>query len=261
MRRRLLKQAYQNQFNTTEYEEQSLPAAALKPLTIEAPEPKTIQPSKTLLKKNKNKKKNHLTDPKADNQVHIHYEDANWDQPPAEPVAEERNHHGRAFISYAEADSYYKGQPHETEYPIHRVPTLFYAEDATVENNTVSKATAEVDYENLPDADFKSKIPAIGDQLAIKTLELTANYSPEISEWKQVVLRELNLPETVTVEFKQGFYHNQTKGGKFDNKAHERRDYDDYFYQQEEEDEVEDEEERIVTLSLDNIFAVKKMST
>ena len=74
-----------------------------------------------------------------------------------------------------------------------------------------------------------------------------------------MVLKELNLPETVTVEFIQGFYHNQTKGGKFDNKAHERRDYDDYFYQQEEEDEVEDE--RMVTLSLDNIFAVKKMST
>lgn len=179
MRRRLLKEIYHNQTNSSdqvpeppapestalnepeEETESPVPESTPSNPPTEEAEPKTV--STGLLKKNKNKKKHHLTDPKADNHFHIHYEDADWDQP-SEKKATNRNTHGRAFISYAESDHYYKGNPHDTEYPIHRMPTLFYAQDA---EPTEPKTTA-VDYDSLPDADFKSKIPAIGDSLAIK---------------------------------------------------------------------------------------------
>lgn len=92
-------------------------------------------------------------------------------------------------------------------------------------------------------------------------MELTANYTPEISEWKQVVLLELNLPESVTIEYKKGFGKASTKGGKFDNKKHQKRYYEEYEQEGElNEEEEEEEEERVVTLATTDIFAVKNMS-
>ncbi|RCH78901.1 hypothetical protein CU098_002232, partial [Rhizopus stolonifer] len=178
------------------------------------------EPSTTLLKKNKNKKKNHLKGPKADNWQHVYYEEPVQD----EPEQTTSNHYGRAFITFAESDPYYKGNnmsPHK--YPIHDVSTLFYAEKSSTEKETEKEPKKQpekepkqvnvpINYDSYPDVDFKSNTPFVGSQLAIKTLELTANYTPEISEWKQVILKELHLPSSITVEFMPGFHHVNTKG-------------------------------------------------
>lgn len=91
-------------------------------------------------------------------------------------------------------------------------------------------------------------------------MELTASYTPEISEWKQAKLLQLNLPESIEIEYKPGFGKASTKGGKFDNRKYQKRAYNDWYDDQEEEEENEEEEERIVTIATSDIFAVKNMS-
>lgn len=105
-------------------------------------------------------------------------------------------------------------------------------------------------------------------------MELTANYTPEISDWKQVILKELDLPNTATFEFVQGFGKTSTKGGKFDIKKHQKKRYDDWyqeeydqFEQAEEEQEEEadlvnedEQEQDVFTVSVHDVFAMKSMS-
>lgn len=88
-------------------------------------------------------------------------------------------------------------------------------------------------------------------------MELTAAYTPEISEWKQVILKEINADAgQVRFEFLPGFGKATTKGGKFDNKKKKR--YDDWY--EEEEEEEDEEEEREVTFEMTDIFAMRNMA-
>jgi hypothetical protein len=186
------------------------------------------EPSAKLLKKNKNKKKNHLKGSKAENRSHVFYQQENSIETNPDTIAMEvddsnemslnsgtvamqpaesnamiidgnansgtqPNLYGRAFVTSSESEPRYKGhRGPERKYPIHRVPTLFYAKKPIEDNlselappipqttitttTTTTTATAitepltdePVNYDNLPIADFESNIPAIGDQLAIK---------------------------------------------------------------------------------------------
>ena len=102
----------------------------------------------------------------------------------------------------------------------------------------------------------------------LQTLELTANYTPDISDWKQVILKAMDLPNTITFVYVSGFGKTSTKGGKFDIKKHQRKRYDEYYDQeveQEQEDEMdlvnEDEQEQEqVTVSIQDVYAMKNMS-
>ncbi|KAI8644268.1 hypothetical protein BD408DRAFT_413589 [Parasitella parasitica] len=192
-----------------------------------------------------------------------------------------------------ESEPKYKGhRGPDRQYPIHKVPTLFYAEEPSQDESSepakniqskantttvmpVMKATDKpVDYNSFPAADFESNIPAIGDLLAIKTLELTATYTPEISAWKQVILKEINLPNTITFQYIEGFGKTSTRGGKFDIKKHQKKRFDNWYQDEydETEDQIQDEEEDtdlvnedeqeqdLVTVNIHDIYDIKNMS-
>ncbi|GAN02528.1 hypothetical protein MAM1_0023c01972 [Mucor ambiguus] len=270
------------------------------------------EPSEKLLKKNKNKKKNHLKGSKAENRSHVYYQaqeqeqeqqqqSVAYEKPMAVHEPPSQNLYGRAFITSNESEPKYKGyRMPENHLPIHQMPTLFYAtnpnhqsdnDDELVSQSSVAAPMAEagvtslsnkkavmdadapIDYEKLPVADFLSNIPSIGDQLAIKTLELTANYTPEISDWKQVILKAMDLPNTITFVYVPGFGKTSTKGGKFDIKKHQKKRYDDYYdYEEEQQQEQEEQEDDMdlvnedeqeqdeVTMSVQDVYAVKNMS-
>ncbi|KAI9472465.1 MAG: hypothetical protein EXX96DRAFT_584232 [Benjaminiella poitrasii] len=265
----------------------------------------------SLLKKNKNKKKDHLKKGKAAQQEssasHVHFEEA---PPPTiqqenesyyndlsndlqeQEEVDNNNLYGRAFVTFAESQPSRRSTKdnHFTtyEYPVNKMPSLFYAdkpehdenenenadnitteelrhiEEQDVEKTAVAEAELPaiiVNYDECPDANFENNIPSIGDHLAIKTLELTANYTPEISDWKQVILKEIDLPSTITIEYKEGFRKESTKGGKFDINRKKRDDDDEYYYEEQiEEEEEKEEEDHIVTFNVTDIFAVKNMS-
>lgn len=92
---------------------------------------------------------------------------------------------------------------------------------------------------------------------------MTANYTPEISDWKQVILEGID-GDQVTFEFLPGFGKANQKGGKFDNKKHSKKNYHDDWYggdaEEEQEEEEQEEEENEVTFQLTDIFAVRNMS-
>jgi hypothetical protein len=152
------------------------------------------EPTSThLLKQNKNKNKHHLKKASkvAEARSHVHYSDK-----PVDTVTDETthtNHYGRAFITFAESEPQCKGRRGPLrEYPIHRVPTLFYAEKAMEQEPLVSQtdiqqsvdqqsvaqqpnterqtivSSAPVNYDSYPDADFVKNIPSVGAHLAIK---------------------------------------------------------------------------------------------
>lgn len=98
--------------------------------TLSQAQAELLQPAlnvpEKLLKKNKNKKKNHLKGAKAENRTHQHFDTAE----PEETSYTRSNAYGRAFVTTAETET----NPRTTfygsyySYPIHNVPTLFYAE-------------------------------------------------------------------------------------------------------------------------------------
>lgn len=105
---------------------------------------------------------------------------------------------------------------------------------------------------------------------------MTANYTPEISDWKQVILKAMDLPNTITFVYASGFGKTSTKGGKFDIKKHQKKRYDDYYdyemEQQEQEQEHEEQDDDMdlinedeqeqdeVTISVHDVYALKNMS-
>lgn len=151
-----------------------------------------------LIKKNKNKKKNHLKGSKAKNRSHQHFDKEN--EPPAT-----KNLYGRAFITVAESEANPRTYQSTYEYPIHKMPTLFYAENPIIDEpvqenerldvsepvedsmsmdgnvseedapeelpNNKSDMDKPADYEKYPDADFVNNIPTVGNQLAIKVTQ------------------------------------------------------------------------------------------
>ncbi|KAI7888591.1 uncharacterized protein EV154DRAFT_517154 [Mucor mucedo] len=293
-----------------------------------------------LIKKNKNKKKNHMK--QMEQRSHMHYAQDTVDavvvdQPmlvekeetpaapaPAAPAPAatalaataplqvvdtkpvSKNPYGRAFITHQESERNHKprntpGKKPMREYPVHRMPTLFYAdqgltedemaqhqqqfnapeattcdeqqqeesahheeddamnhENATYYQQQTQEPEKPINYEqDYPEVNFEN-IPPVGTKLAIKTLELTAAYTPEISDWKQVILKDINSEAgQVTFEFLPGFGKATTKGGKFENKKKKR--YDDW-YEEVEEEEEEEEEEREATFEMTDIFAMRNMA-
>ncbi|KAI9357152.1 hypothetical protein BD770DRAFT_410930 [Pilaira anomala] len=263
------------------------------------------QQSIHLLKKNKNKKKNHLKQMEQRSHVVYNSEPAaatataaaatsttttttatEPDMTESVPPQQNSNQFGRAFVTFVESERNYKGRynPNHTpqEYPIHRKPTLFYANQGLTESDlqekpnevqeeVIEKAPVEktvtapveekpLNYEEFPESNFQDKVPSVGAKLAIKTLELTSTYTPEISDWKQVILKELDLANnTVTFEFLPGFGKATTKGGKFDIKKNRKKKYDDWYEQEEEEEEEEEQEEKEVVFATTDIFAMRCM--
>ncbi|KAI8988527.1 hypothetical protein BDF20DRAFT_833370 [Mycotypha africana] len=271
-------------------------------------------PSAQLLKKNKNKKKNHLKDNKAGTKHHVHFESTPDDSNINSNNSNSSNPHGRAFITYSNIETYKRKNTNrdlQTQYPVNTMPTLFYAQQPLMHSNTAvaeNDSTIEqpptietgeqvdkvsetsphhpsdevettkavqsqdtqmqhvqpVNYDEYPVADFENNIPSIGDRLAVKTLELTANYTPEISDWKQVILKELN-NGIVTFEYIAGFKKESIKGGKFDIYKHRKRFVDDEGIEIDQvdnnEDEEEDEEEETVaTFAIHDIFDMRNMT-
>ncbi|KAG1172925.1 hypothetical protein G6F70_008263 [Rhizopus microsporus] len=194
-----------------------------------------------------------------------------------------KNKYGRAFVTYSEAapeqtrKRNQKYQRSQKTYAVQEVAPIFYAENPieesvpeqilenqeienTVENNEnelhINEPTAtnrSINYEEYPKLDFESNLPSVGDHLAIKTLELTANYTPEISDWKEATLKELCISDkSLVVELLQGFTKASTKGGKFElkNKRHE---------DENDEEEEEEEEDRMITLMWSDIFDIRKL--
>lgn len=128
------------------------------------------EPSEKLLKKNKNKKKNHLKGSKAENRSHVFYQQENNIETNSGTVAMEvydsnevslnsgtvamqplesnamitddnansgtrPNLFGRAFVTSSESEPKYKGhRGPERKYPIHQVPILFYAKKPIEDN-------------------------------------------------------------------------------------------------------------------------------
>ncbi|CEG69931.1 hypothetical protein RMATCC62417_05917 [Rhizopus microsporus] len=194
-----------------------------------------------------------------------------------------KNKYGRAFVTYSEAapeQTRKRNQKYQRPlktYAVQEVAPIFYAENPieegvpeqilenqetenTAENNEnelhVNKPTATnepINYEEYPKLDFESNLPSVGDHLAIKTLELTANYTPEISDWKEATLKELRISDkSLVIELLQGFTKASTKGGKFElkNKRHE---------DENDEEEEEEEEDRLITLMWSDIFDFRKL--
>ncbi|KAG1408761.1 hypothetical protein G6F58_009447 [Rhizopus delemar] len=178
-----------------------------------------------------------------------------------------KNLHGRALVSFSEASTRYnnkKGRNYHTpihQYPIHNMPTLFYAEKSPREEQAVEQEKKDetqshvpVNYEELPTFDLKESFPSMGDRLALKTLELTAFYTPEISDWKHVVLKELYLAECcMAIEYIDGFSKASTKGGKFE--LRRKRNYEEEW----EEEEEEEEEEKDDLINFADIHDIRKL--
>lgn len=207
MRKRLIKQRYrmlqEDSVAPAVFEGQEEPVVdqendAVHELHVENLQITRDEPSEKLLKKNKNKKKNHLKGSKADNRSHVYYQEQQQQAVEEQSAVTEnetgvggtrQNLYGRAFITSNESEPKYKGyRMPENHLPIHQMPTLFYANNpnhddqlvsfestaalvAEADATSISYAAVEdepVDYEKLPVADFESNIPCIGDQLAIK---------------------------------------------------------------------------------------------
>lgn len=207
MRKRLIKQRYrmlqEDSVAPAVVEVQEEPVVdqqndAVHELHVENLQITRDEPSEKLLKKNKNKKKNHLKGSKADNRSHVYYQEQQQQAVEEQSAVTEneigvggtrQNLYGRAFITSNESEPKYKGyRMPENHLPIHQMPTLFYANNPNHDNQLVSSESTSapvaeidvasishaavedepVDYEKLPVADFESNIPCIGDQLAIK---------------------------------------------------------------------------------------------
>lgn len=179
MRRRLLKQhkAIANTLTPNKEpdavaveKEIAAPAAAAKSkeAVIENLSVTNIEEPLQLIKKNKNKKKNHLK--QAEQRSHVHYAAVEDESLPAETnfnafTANKKNSHGRAFVTFIEADNKYKPKSNTNyvprEYPINRVPTLFYAtEDQPVEAEE-EVVEEEIEEQSEPSSSFKEPVVEI----------------------------------------------------------------------------------------------------
>lgn len=207
MRRKLLKQ--QRAIAVTPSNEPDIPASIVIEKEIAIPTKPNeavienlsiMEEPLQLIKKNKNKKKNHLK--QADQRSHVHYateeEEKVTNNNPT--TVNKKNAHGRAFVTFVEADAKYKPKNNTgytpREYPINRVPTLFYAQDQPVEKEEVvvveetvkpfiepvveveqvQEEEAPINYEETYAAvSFTDNIP-VNSKLAIKVNRININW-------------------------------------------------------------------------------------
>ncbi|KAI8881453.1 hypothetical protein K501DRAFT_334704 [Backusella circina FSU 941] len=146
-------------------------------------------------------------------------------------------------------------------------------DDEEKDKEQQATTAVEIDYDTLAVLNFQDNPPQPNDRLAIKMLELTSTYTPEISGWKHVLLKQIDpQAETVVVEFEKGFGKASTKGGKFDIRKKKKR--NNWYrgrryanYEDEDEEEVEEEqtdeqdkEEEPATVLMMNIFEMRKLN-
>lgn len=197
MRRRLLKKSLRDVPISNTHYITPAPAIITSDPELQVEKLNISEPTSThLFKQNKNKNKHHLKKASkvAETQSHVHYLDKPVDS--VETVKETNhgnhvNHYGRAFVTLTESEPQCQGRRGPVhEYPIHRVPTLFYAEKAMEHEPQVPQAEIQqpeaeyqpimssssvsvpVDYDSYPDVDFIKNIPSIGTHLAIKVRKI-----------------------------------------------------------------------------------------
>ncbi|KAI8142355.1 hypothetical protein BJV82DRAFT_614627 [Fennellomyces sp. T-0311] len=142
-----------------------------------------IAPPQRLLKQNKNKKANFLKEMGKKTRSHFHFEEEQQDYYDEEEqyTPEQDNAYGSAVVTSVEADETYTGEKR--------------------------------DYDSLPVVSFSGPFPVESDRLAIKMLEMTASYTPEISDWKEVKVLSFDQAQGVlTVEFLPGFLLTEHRG-------------------------------------------------
>ncbi|KAG2218719.1 hypothetical protein INT45_002427 [Circinella minor] len=225
------------------------------------------KPSTHLLKKNKNKKANFLKHMDKKQQSHFRFEPSTSDDEEKEQKkvlqdTQEEEHqkqelidNGSAIVTWNEADENYDGPTKgNVQYPIYNVGNYFHADtpsipakkdnESTIETKNMTnkppltpKVIEKPDYEKLPSLSFSGPFPEPNDLLAIKLLEMSSSYTPEISDWKQVKVLEFDQEQgMLNVEFQPGFLLKE-QTGKFT--IRENNGYHDEEEEEEEEEEVE----------------------
>ncbi|KAM3580003.1 hypothetical protein VKS41_007722 [Umbelopsis sp. WA50703] len=107
----------------------------------------------------------------------------------------------------------------------------------------------EVDYDACPVVNFTTQLPQVLDVLAIKTLVLSSTYTPEISDWREVVVKEFDIVDgTITVEHLGLTDKALRQGGRFE------LDRD-----QEQAKEPEEDDDSIVTLLKTDIVDMRRI--
>lgn len=183
--------------NTTDHESQ------VQNLNISHAEP--LQ----LLKKNKNKKKNHMK--QMDQRSHVHYTpDIVMEEPvlvekpvvvekpvfvqtpveaPAVKSKPSKNPYGRAFVTHVESERNYKGHNKpgkypKREYPVNRVPTLFYADHGLAEEETAyhepEQAEEEPYYEQEVSIQYEQEEPIYYEKVQEKLINYEQDF-PEVN--------------------------------------------------------------------------------
>ncbi|CAO3622137.1 unnamed protein product [Cunninghamella blakesleeana] len=118
----------------------------------------------------------------------------------------------------------------ERQYPVDEAGPIIYAVNEDDDNNddisnnqkkstkhaVIKKDFKKVDYDKCTKLSFDGeKNPVVGDHLAIKTLDLSETYTPEISNWKEVRVLKINEHDIVVELMDQQVQYTKGKR-KFD---------------------------------------------
>ncbi|KAI8583755.1 hypothetical protein K450DRAFT_219853 [Umbelopsis ramanniana AG] len=106
-----------------------------------------------------------------------------------------------------------------------------------------------IDYNACEVVNFTTNLPEELDVLAIKTLVLSATYTPEISDWREVVVKEIDIIDgTITVEHLGVTDKALREGGRFELGANEETEAENY-----------DDDDSIVTLLKSDIVDMRRI--
>ncbi|KAJ2958569.1 hypothetical protein NQZ79_g5883 [Umbelopsis isabellina] len=237
--------------------------AASEPIVDEA------LPPTSLLKQNRNKKRGFLDQMQKANKEHIRF-DAISPVTTATANENDHEKGGTAIITTIDLDPaggrYDLRRKQEKKYPVQKAPRVVTANnqslvDSGVEDldgNTMLDESPEdnlvddspdlqanyhahiqpesadmeevIDYDTCPVVNFTTHLPQILDVIAIKTLVLSSTYTPEISDWREVVVKDFDIVDgTITVEHLGLTDKALRQGGRFelDSDREQARDLDD----------------------------------
>ncbi|KAH8554352.1 hypothetical protein BGW37DRAFT_484424 [Umbelopsis sp. PMI_123] len=106
-----------------------------------------------------------------------------------------------------------------------------------------------IDYNSCEVVNFTSNLPQELDVLAIKTLVLSATYTPEISDWREVVVKEIDIIDgTITVEHLGLTDKALREGGRFELGANDETESENY-----------NDDDSIVTLLKSDIVDMRRI--
>ncbi|KAI9283985.1 hypothetical protein BC943DRAFT_89375 [Umbelopsis sp. AD052] len=241
-----------------------------------------LVPSSSLLKKNRNKKRGFLNDmQKEPSKEHIRFQPPQAN--PSEPVAG-----GTAVITSIDLDpsdggGYNLRSKTEKKFPVQIAPRVVRASQVSAESgvedlegntwvdDAVDYASDDdeadravpmaytaiesadmdevIDYNACEVVNFTTNLPQELDVLAIKTLVLSATYTPEISDWREVVVKEIDIIDgTITVEHLGVTDKALREGGRFELGANEETEAENY-----------DDDDSIVTLLKSDIVDMRRI--